>query len=54
MDDESIEKELKLPAPPSRRDTLLVSGQLATRCQELNQVSGQLFTKLYVTEALQK
>ena len=43
-----------LPAPPSRRDTLLVSGQLAIRCHELSQVSGQLFTKLYVTESLQK
>ena len=56
LDNDTVEKELtfKLANPPVRRDTLLVSGQVSKRCEEIGQLSGQVFSKLYLAEALQK
>lgn len=53
-DDKSIEKELNVKpthAPP-RQQALLTAEQVESQCEEIIDVSGQAFSKLYLSQML--
>ena len=56
MDDDSIDKDLNLKPvhPPCRKDALLSAGHVASHSQDVTAIAGEMFAKLYMTEALQK
>jgi len=53
LSEDDIHKLYKPIQPPSRVNPMLVSGQIATYCQQISQFCAQSLSKLYVTEALQ-
>jgi len=44
----------KLPAEPSRLDSLLITSQINNYCKQLNQYSGPTLGKLFMAGELQK
>ncbi len=56
MDDKVIERELNLKPvhAPVRNIALLIAQQVDTQCEQVKQIAGQTFPKLYLTEALQQ
>ena len=55
MTDEAIEQELSLKpvVSPPRLDTLLIGEQVDLRCQQISEIAGAAFGKLYLAEGLQ-
>ena len=55
MTNEAIEQELSLKpvVPPQRLDALLIGEQVDLRCQQISEISGAAFAKLYLAEGLQ-
>ncbi|XP_064383314.1 eukaryotic translation initiation factor 3 subunit H-like [Halichondria panicea] len=53
---EAIEQELNLRPvnPPPRLDALLAGEQVELRCQQVTEIAGNSFGKLYLTEGLQQ
>ena len=53
--DEAIEQELNMKPviPPPRLDALLIGEQVNLRCQQISEIAGAAFGKLYLAEALQ-
>ena len=53
---EAIDQELNLRPvnPPPRLDALLAGEQVESRCQQITEVAGNTFGKLYLTEGLQQ
>lgn len=56
MDEKIIEKELNLKPihPPARNVALLIAQQVDVQCEQVKQIAGQTFPKLYLTDALQQ
>ena len=55
MTDEAIEQEssLKPVVPPQRLEALLIGEQVDLRCQQISEIAGAAFAKLYLAEGLQ-
>jgi translation initiation factor 3 subunit H len=55
MTDEAIEPELNLKpvVPPQRLEVLLIGEQVDLRCQQISEIAGGAFAKLYLAEGLQ-
>ena len=53
--DEAVEQELNLKpvVAPGRLDTLLIGEQVDHRCQQISEIAGAAFGKLYLAEGLQ-
>ena len=53
---EAIDQELNLRPvnPPPRLDALLAGEQVESRCQQVTEIAGNTFGKLYLTEGLQQ
>ena len=56
MDDDSIEKDLNLKSvhPPCWKDVLFSACHVSSHSQDVTAIAGEMFAKLYMTEALQK
>jgi len=52
--EEDLNKIFRPIQPPSRLDNLLMTSQIGTYCEQLNDFASQSFAKLYVAEAVQK
>ena len=52
---EAIEQELSLKPvnPPSRLESLLIGEQVESTCQQITEIVGESFEKLYLAEGLQ-
>lgn len=53
---EAIDQELNLRPvnPPPRLDALLAGEQVDSKCQQITEIAGNTFGKLYLTEGLQQ
>ncbi|CAI2172327.1 17085_t:CDS:2 [Funneliformis geosporum] len=54
LPEDDIHKNHKLPAEPSRLDSLLITSQINNYCKQLNQYSGPTLGKLFIAGELQK
>ncbi|KAI9292387.1 hypothetical protein K502DRAFT_319868 [Neoconidiobolus thromboides FSU 785] len=52
--EEQVYAKFKLPAEPSRFDSLLTNYQINSYCKQLNQFTGPTLTKMYATQGLQQ
>lgn len=52
--EEDLTKLFRPIQPPSRLDNLLMTSQIGTYCEQLNEFASQSFAKLFVAEAVQK
>jgi len=52
--EEDLNKLFRPIQPPSRLDNLLMTSQIGTYCEQLNEFASQSFAKLFVAEAVQK
>lgn len=55
LSEEAVEQELNLRPvnPPPRLDALLLGKQVDLRCQQITEIAGGTFGKLYLSEGLQ-
>jgi translation initiation factor 3 subunit H len=55
VSDEAVEQELNLKpiVPPPRLEALLIGEQVDLRCQQISEIAGAAFGKLYLAEGLQ-
>lgn len=55
MTDEAIEQDLNLKpvTQPCRKEVLLTTQQVDMRCQQVTEITGEAFVKLYLAEGLQ-
>lgn len=54
LPEEDINKLFRPIQPPSRLDNLLMTSQIGTYCEQMNEFASQSFAKLFVAEAVQK
>jgi translation initiation factor 3 subunit H len=54
LPEDDILKMFKLPAEPSRLDSLLITSQINNYCKQLNQYSGPTLGKFFMAGELQK